>query len=274
MTDDAQKYAGEIREIPVDQIEASPYQPRDECEKEALDSLAASITSVGLIHPPMVRPYGEDRYQLIAGERRFRACCLLGMKKIPVMIRDACHLASAEAALVENIQRVDLNPMEVARALKKLMLQFEFKQEELAKRVGKKRSTVANYLRLLTLPENIQESVETNVISMGHAKAILSLDHVEDRHSLHEQIVSENMTVRAAEDWVNKSQEKPKPKKKKTAYRPDLFFIQDLEDRLQQHLGSAVKVQAQGNKGKLVIDYHDLDDLDRILEVIGLAACL
>lgn len=273
MTQEEQSYNSEMREIPVADIDANPYQPRDECEKEGLESLAASIKAVGLIHPPMVRPTADGRYQLIAGERRFRACCLLGMKKVPVLIRDVSHSASAEAALVENVQRVDLNPMEVARALKKLMQQFSFKQEELAHRVGKKRSTVANYLRLLTLPENIQESVECNEISMGHAKAILSLDHVEDRHALHDKIVHEQMTVRAAEEWVNKSQEKPKPKKKHP-YRQDLFFIQDLEERLQRHFGTKVTVQARANGGKICIDYHDLDDLDRVIEAIGLAECV
>lgn len=272
---EAETSEGELlREVPIENIIANPYQPRQALEEDELDSLAASIRSVGLIHPPIVRQTGDERYELIAGERRFRACVRLGMQQIPVHVKKSTHSHSAEAALIENLQRVDLNPMEVARAFQRLIKQFGLKQEKLAERVGKKRSTVANYLRLLTLSKAIQEAVEGGEISMGHAKAILSLNKDADREELLKKIIDEGLSVRSAEHWVSEVSAPPKAKKKPKAFTPDLFFFQDLEDRLQNHLGTKVKLTRQGKSGRITIDYHSLDDLDRLIEVIGLEEAL
>ena len=163
--------ATEIKEIDLDQIIVNPYQPRRHFSLEELEELASSIQMVGLIHPPVVRPKERDMFELVSGERRFRAAQLAGLKKIHVLVRSSSNSLSAQAALIENIQRVDLNPIEIAKALKSLIEQFNFQQEELAARVGKKRSTVANYLRLLGLPKNIQDSVSQEMIQHGSCKS-------------------------------------------------------------------------------------------------------
>lgn len=262
--------ADDVLTLEIEQILANRYQPRQAWEEEELDSLAASIRSVGLIHPPIVRPIGDGRYELIAGERRLRACRRLGHKHIPVHVRHSSHSASAEAALVENLQRVDLNPIEVARALRRLVTEFGLKQEQLAERVGKKRSTVANYLRVLTLPHSIQEALEARSLSMGHAKAILALAEPEAQHQLFNKILQEEMTVREAELWASKESAPPKPENKRPKLpSPDLFFYQDLEERLQSHLGTKVKINPKGKGGTILIDYYSLDDLDRALEAMG-----
>lgn len=167
----------EFKQISIEHIRVNPYQPRREFKEEELRELAQSIRSVGLIHPPLVRPVPHSSfYELISGERRFKAAQLAGFTTIPVYIRHISDPISAQAALIENMQRSDLNPLEIAFALKALMMEFELTQEELANKIGKKRSTIANFLRLLTLPEKIRESLSKESISMGHAKAILGLN--------------------------------------------------------------------------------------------------
>jgi len=178
----------EIREVDVEKITINPFQPRRHFSPTELEELAESIKAVGLIHPPVVRPAG-DLYEIISGERRYRACKLMGLLTIPVVVRAASNTISAQASLIENIQRVDLNPIEIAKALRSLVEQFGFNQDDLALRIGKKRSTVANYLRLLALPKGIQDSVSSDVITMGHAKAILSLEGFEKQNLLHELIL-------------------------------------------------------------------------------------
>lgn len=259
----------EIREIDMDQIVVNPYQPRKQFAQEDLEELAASLLSVGFIHPPTVRPsHVENTYEIISGERRFRAAQLAGFKKIPVVIRHSSHSVSAQAALIENIQRVDLNPIEIAQAMRNLMIQCHFTQDDLAKQVGKKRSTVANYLRLLTLPKGIQHSLNQGELSMGHAKVILSIEGEDKQMLLHDMIVRDGLTVRQTEEAALKIAEKVK--KQTFIYTNRDFYLEFLAEKIQRKLGTKVTIQSKGQGGKVSIDYYSLDDLDRLLDIFGI----
>lgn len=258
----------EVKEISVDLIVVNPFQPRRHFSPDELEELASSIKAVGLIHPPVVRPREDGiTFELISGERRFRAVQLAGMKKITVIVRESSHAISAQAALIENIQRVDLNPIEIAKALKSLIDQFGFQQDELAVRVGKKRSTVSNYLRLLGLPKNIQDSVSSGQMTMGHAKAILSLDGFEKQSLLYELILRDDLTVREAEESALRIAEKAK--KQSLVYANRDFYLEQIAERIQAKLGTKVTIQGRGKKGKITIDYYNLDDLDRLIAIFG-----
>lgn len=252
--------------VAIEQITVNPFQPRRHFAQEELNELAISIQAVGLIHPPLVRPVNDGAFEIISGERRFRAAQLAGMKEIPVLVRQSSHEISAQVALIENIQRVDLNPIEVAKALRQLIEQFGYQQEALAQRLGKKRSTVSNYLRLLTLPKNIQESVSSETISMGHAKAILSIDGFEKQNLLHELILRDDLTVRETEEAALRIAQKAK--KQSLPYVNRDFFLEQIAERLQEKLGTKVLIQGKGKKGRIFIDYYNLDDLDRLLGLL------
>lgn len=258
----------EIKIVPISKILINPYQPRREFKREDLEELAESIVSVGIIHPPLVRYISElDVYELISGERRFRASQMAHLTQIPVHVRRANASMSAQAALIENIQRVDLNPLEIAKALKALMVEFSFNQDELASKIGKKRSTLANYLRLLTLPQNLQDSISKNFITMGHAKAILALENEEKQMLLHELILRDELSVREAEKAASRIGEKAK--RQQLSYIPRDFYLEQLEKRIQEKLGTRVFIQAKGKKGRLMIDYYNYEDLDRLLVLFG-----
>lgn len=258
----------EVREIPIAKIRVNPYQPRREFEQDELQGLAQSIQAVGLIHPPLVRPVPDsDLYEIISGERRYRAAQLAGLTHLAVLVRSTSHSISAQAALIENIQRVDLNPIEIAKALRQLVIEFGFNQDQLAHRIGKKRSTVANYLRLLTLPGFIQDSVSKNTMTMGHAKAILSLEGTDKQMLLHELILRDELTVREAEEAALRIGEKAKKQALKSTTRD--FFLEQLAEKIQQQLGTKVSIQGAGKKGRICIDYYTLDDLDRLLLLFG-----
>lgn len=264
----SQGFNEEVCEVAVEKIKVNPFQPRGHFSQDELEELAASIQAVGLIHPPVVRPLpGTDAYELISGERRLRASQIAGLAKIPVLIRQTTHSLSAQAALIENIQRVDLNPLEIAKALRTLSEQFGLNQEELGHRVGKKRSTVANYLRLLTLPKSIQESISEASITMGHAKAILSMEGFEKQMLLHELILRDGLTVRQAEEAAQRLSEKAK--KQSLAYETRDFYLEQLAEKIQHKLGTKVSIQGKGKRGRISIDYYNLDDLDRLLELLG-----
>lgn len=262
-----------ISEIEITEIRVSPFQPRRYFAEEEIEELAKSIEQVGIIQPPVVRRITQkDRvlyYELIAGERRWRGAIKAGLTKLPVIIRDSTDAQAAEASLIENIQRVDLNPMELAEAYRKLMEVFRLTQEEIAQRVGKKRSTVANYLRLLTLPLNICKSLQQGSISMGHAKAILSLESAELKEMLHQLVIQERLTVREAESEGAKIAAKSATKKGAKETKEEIIHIKDLEERLTTHFKTRVQIVASGkNRGKVVISYHSLDDLDRLAAVL------
>lgn len=259
-----EKIKEEVKEVDLDKISFNPFQPRRHFEREELQELASSIQAIGLIHPPVVRPLpGGAQYELISGERRLRAVLIAGLSKIPVIIRASSACLSAQAALIENVQRVDLNAIEIARAMRKLIIEFGFSQELLANRVGKDRSTVANYLRLLSLPEGIQHSVERNLLTMGHAKAILYLSDEKLQNALHDKVLKEGLSVRKTEEIAKRLNEPPS----KEEVKKDIHTCQ-IEEKIQEKLGTKVSVQGKGKKGKIVIDYYSLDDLDRILEIL------
>jgi ParB family chromosome partitioning protein len=262
----APDFTDTVLEVALDSIVVNPNQPRRHFSQEELTELAQSIESVGLIHPPVVRRRGDGTYELVSGERRFRASQLTGKPTMKVLVRESTQAVSAQAALIENIQRVDLNPIEVAKALRSLIEQFGYPQDDLAQRIGKKRSTVANYLRLLALPKNIQDAVTHETITMGHAKAILSLEGFEKQNLLYEIIVRDDLSVREAEEAAIRIAQRAK--RQNLAYANRDFFLEQIAQRLQEKLGTKVMVQGKGKKGRITIDYYSLDDLDRLIAMI------
>lgn len=260
----------EIREVEVLQIKENPYQPRRHFSQEEIEELAVSFQTVGIIQPPVVHRLDDGTFELISGERRLRAAKLAGYDRIPVLVRKSDQTFSAQAALIENIQRVDLNPLEIAKALRSLIEEFDYNQDELAAHIGKKRSTIANYLRLLSLPKSIQESISKQLITMGHAKAILSLHGFDKQKKLFEMILEDELSVREAEKAAEKIA-KGEVEKKGGVYSNRDCHLQSLSDRIQERLGTKVMIQGRGKRGKISIDYYDLDDLDRILALLGVS---
>ena len=257
-----------ILEIDAAKIRVNRFQPRREFAEDDLEELAQSIKSVGLIHPPAVRPCDDEGfYELISGERRLRAAQRAGLSKIPVVVHHSTQFLSAQAALIENLQRVDLNPIEIALAFQRLMNEFGLSQEELSQRVGKKRSTVANYMRLLTLPVSMQDSVSKGFITMGHAKVILSLESDDRQALLHELILRDDLTVRSTESVALKLSKKAKKPAPLFVNRD--FYLEELAEKIQQKLGTRVAIQGMGKCGRITIDYYNYDDLDRLLKLLG-----
>lgn len=259
----------QLKQIPVDQIDPCPYQPRRIFEETEIQQLAESIKELGLIQPMVVRQAQSGRYELIAGERRWRACQQAGIATVAVIVRSDSDAEAASAALVENIQRVDLNAMEVAEALQRLMQQENLSQEKLAEKVGKKRSTVANFLRLLQLPEKVQWAVAAGKISMGHAKVILSVDGQRKQEALYTKIMCRGLSVREAECAALQMCDKKLPKQRVLPLGQDEHLIA-LADALQKKLGTKVKITGS-KSGKIAVEYYSLDDLDRILEKLDVS---
>lgn len=247
----------------------SPYQPRDDFDKDHLNELAASILEVGLIQPPTVRSTKDvDRYELIAGERRLRACQIAGLEEIPVYVKERSDKQSAQAALIENVQRKDLNPFEIAQALQSLMDSHGLNQQSLAERIGKQRSTVANYLRLLSLPGNIRDSLKADKISMGHAKAILSLTDGHKQQLLHERVLRDQLTVRQAEEKANQLMHKVSAKHLRPESRN--YEMEAVIESLEKAVGSKATITTTAKeKGQVIIDYYSWDDLNRLLSLLG-----
>ncbi|AHK17120.1 MAG: ParB/RepB/Spo0J family partition protein [Thalassolituus sp.] len=259
---------GELRHLPIEFVQPGRYQPRQDIQPEALEELAASIRAQGLMQPIVVRPLPgqDDRFEIIAGERRWRACQLAGMDRVPALVRDVPDSAAIAMALIENIQRENLNPMEEAMALHRLQHEFELTQMEVAEAVGKNRATVANLLRLMNLNEDVKRLLEHGDIEMGHARALLGLDG-QAQSDAGVQVVSRALTVRQTEALVRHIQSGANTESKPTEKpNPD---VQRLERMLGDRLGAKVAIQhtAKG-KGKLVISYTNLDELDGILEHI------
>jgi ParB family chromosome partitioning protein len=270
-----------LREVPVGSISPNPHQPRAYFDEEALASLTASIAELGVLQPILVREVGDERFELIAGERRWRAAKRAGLPSIPVVVREVDEVLSLEQALVENLHREDLNPLEEAAAYQQLMEDFELTQEAVAQKVGKSRSAVANTLRLFQLPPTIQRLVAENQLSGGHAKALLGTPDRAFQDRLAKQIVAEGLSVREAEEAVRRHNEevdadqsesaepdppdapKPATAAAKRLRAPGLL---ELEELLASHLDTRVSVSMAGSngKGKVVVEFGGLEDLERI----------
>jgi ParB family chromosome partitioning protein len=260
--DDKEKKALGIIEIELDKIIPNEYQPRKVFNDEKLRELAASIKEQGIIQPVIVHRAGTG-YQLIAGERRWRASRLAGLKTIPALVKEATKRELLEMALIENIQREDLNPLEAAEAYKRLQDEFKLTQEDLAKRVGKERSTVTNFLRLLGLPKEIKQELATGALTIGHAKALLSLERVRDQMRAAGMIVRKGLSVREAEVLSSRLKNPPKEKKVRLSHE-----LKSIEERLRKALGTKVVIAAKSKGGRIVIDYYSAEELERILEKI------
>lgn len=259
---------GGINFIPLSQIEVNPFQPRVSFDEDSLSELADSIKVHGVIQPISVRRLGHDKYQLIAGERRLRASKLAGKTDIPAFIRAANDQESLEIALIENIQREDLNAIEIGVNYKRLIDECSLSQEALADRVGKKRSTITNYLRLLKLPPDIQLAVKNDEISMGHAKALVNLEDVDAQLSVYKDIISKGLSVRQTENLA-KVMPKQKLIKKKAPSKALPYILQKVQDHLTSHLSTKVELSPVKNgKGQITISYYNDGDLERLLDII------
>jgi ParB family transcriptional regulator, chromosome partitioning protein len=256
-------------DVPIDQLEVNPYQPRKVFDFTALDELAASIKASGVIQPIIVRRIGGS-YQLIAGERRWRAARQAGLDRIPAIVREATDAQSIELALVENLLREDLNPIEAAQAYQKLLADFSWTQEELAQRIGKDRTSIANCLRLLRLPEEIQADLRSGRLTMGHARALLALSTVSEQLKLRDEILAHAWSVRATEDSIRAMESLgevrvPAPRKG----RRRSVELAALEEALQRGLMTRVRIIGSERKGKIEVSYATPDELERLAEILG-----
>ncbi|MCC8169376.1 MAG: ParB/RepB/Spo0J family partition protein [Oscillospiraceae bacterium] len=266
--DIAQPPNGDIIHIKLSSIEPNKNQPRKNFDNEKIEVLAESIKENGLIQPIIVTPSKNGMYKIVAGERRWRASKKAGLKEIPAVIRDYSDEQVAEIALIENLQREDLNPIEEALGYKALLEDFNLTQELISRRIGKSRSAIANSMRLLSLEEQIQKLLVSGDISGGHARAILSLDDNELRLALSKKIIEDGLTVRQAEA-LSKQLKKKAPAKKpqeKTAYEIE---IEHIQNKLSSDLGTKVKILHTDKKGKIEIEYYGNEDLERILNLIN-----
>lgn len=260
----------QIAEIEISKIRPNPYQPRKFFNEEHLSELMASIKEHGVIQPIVVRE-SLNGYEIIAGERRWRASRALNIETIPVVIKNFSDEQVMEVALIENLQREDLNPIEIATAYEKLLLKFNLTQEELAIKLGKSRSNVANFLRLLQLPEEILDKVAEGQISMGHARALITIENPEQQMGLTNKITNENWSVRTLEDKIkslreNVSRETNQPKQRENTNK----IIKEIEEQLRNKFRTSVKIKDNKNKGKIEIQYVNQSDLQRIIDLIGI----
>ena len=258
-----EKREGILLEIPVEEVSPNRYQPRKMFNDARLDELVSSIKEKGIVQPIIVQKT-DSGYELIAGERRWRAAQKAGMEKIPAIVKEVTSEGSLELALIENIQRENLNPMEEARAYQRLADEFHLIQEEIAKKVGKDRSSVANYLRLLRVPQEIQDSIANKELTMGHARALLSLDSAKEQIFLKERIIKRNMSVREIESFITRGKRVKKELPKKTV---DIFKNR-MEEELQKFLGTKVNIIKGRKRGKIEIIFYSDEDFERIIELI------
>ena len=249
-----------LLEVPLDLIAPNAHQPRKSFDSNGLSELAASIRTSGVIQPVVVRRQGQG-YQLIAGERRWRAAKIAGLERIPALLREATDGESLELALIENLLREDLNPMDEAEAYQKLLAEFEWTQEELAQRVGRDRSSIANCLRLLKLPEPVQKDLRAGRLTMGHARALLSLTSPSDQLKLREEILAHSWSVRATEEGVQKRAASGAPRRRSAE-------LAALEDLLRQSLMTKVRLVGSDRRGRIEILYASTDELDRLVGLI------
>lgn len=258
-----------LLEIPLDQIVPNKHQPRSHFDPEKLHELAQSIKSNGVVQPVIVRRAG-NHYQLIAGERRWRAAREAGLKTVPAVLKDVSEYKTLELALIENIQRADLNPIEEATAYASLIDDFQLTQEEVAQRVGKDRSSIANYIRLLKLPEQVKERIEHAELTMGHARAVSSLTRAQDQIELSERIVAHQLNVRQVEELIRNWKSQGKPKKPASAPPVEDPNVKAAEKRLQERFGTKVSIhRSEAGSGKIEVHFENMDDLIRIYDLMG-----
>jgi len=246
-------------EVDIEEVSPNPLQPRMRFNQDSIEELAQSMRDSGIIQPLLVVPEG-DTYKIIVGERRWRAAQKAGLKKIPVLIRQIPKERQLEISLVENLHREDLNPLEIARVYQRLLRELDYTQEKIAARVGKDRTSVANYLRLLNLPEPVQDFLSENKITMGHARALLALEEADSQVALAREIVHQDLTVREVERLISR-RKRQKPASRKTDSDADLRAV---EEDLVKVLGTKVKISGNRKKGTLRIFYYSLDDLNRV----------
>lgn len=267
----ADKVIGNVVDLDVDAIEVNPFQPRSNFNDESLQELASSIRELGIIQPITVRKLDFNKYQLVSGERRFRASKIVGLGTIPAYIRIANDQESLEMALVENIQRQDLDPIEIALSYQRLIEEIQVTQEKLSDRVGKKRSTISNYLRLLKLDPIIQTGIRDGFISMGHGRALVNIDKTKDQIDIYEQIVAENLSVRNTEKLVKQYQNSKKPgteKKNLESYKTPGFVAKNI-DEIRECLAVKVDISASSSgKGKIVIPFGSKEEFKRIKKIL------
>jgi len=258
--------ARRVLEVETSRIMPNRDQPRTEFNADKMRSLMDSIAKNGMLQPIIVRSV-ETGYEIIAGERRWKAAMQIGLEKIPVLVKEVSDEKLLELALIENIQREDLNPIERARAYKKLMDDFHLTQEQAASALGQERSTLANTIRLLDLDESIRKEIAKGVISVGHAKVLLSVQTKEQQLKLAKRIISEDLSVRATEEIASLSSKRPAKKTK--VMRTAAAHIRAFEDRLRRALGTKVTIREASGRGKIIIEFYSNDDFDRIIESIG-----
>lgn len=258
---------GKPREIPLELIDPNPFQTRSQLNKEQLSELAASITANGVVQPILVRPLAAGRFQLIAGERRWRASQVAGRTTVPAILRQVSDEQAMEITIVENLQRADLNPMEQARAFERLSREFHMNQEQMSQRTGKDRATVSNFIRLLKLPSSVQARVESGELTFGHARALLAFEHAEEMEKAAQRIAALSLSVRQTESYVQglidpgrKSKKEPKP-----AAQVDPN-VRDAQERLQRALGLKVIIEDRNGRGKVIVEYGRLEDFDALME--------
>ena len=264
-TENITKIGGAQTELELSKIYPNPNQPRKNFDQKALEELADSIKVHGLIQPIIVNESG-DKYMIIAGERRWRACQMAGLTAVPVIIKHYTEKQVSEIAIIENLQREDLNPVEVARGIKKLMEEYQLTQEKVAERLGKSRSEIANYNRLLGLDNEVLELVENGKVSFGHAKCLAGLDDREQQIYLAKQVAKSKYTVRELEREISKLGNKPAKKSNQYILSTE---IKDLINLMQHKLGTKVNIIGNNKKGRIYIDYYDQDDLDRLYDLLN-----
>jgi ParB family chromosome partitioning protein len=259
-----------VRRVSRDRVRPSPLQPRKDFTAEALSDLADSIREQGIIQPLVVRPVG-DYFELIAGERRWRAAEMAGLTEVPVIERNATDIEVLELALIENLQRENLNPVEEALGYRQLQAQFALTQDEISRKVGRGRVVVANALRLLKLPETVLALLREGRISVGHSKAILGLESPSQQESLARRVVEAGLTVRQTEEAVAKVSGAPRAERSATPAPSRDPHLVDLENRIREKFGMKVGLHYQAGKGRLEVHFHSDDELDRVLDVIGVS---
>jgi ParB family chromosome partitioning protein len=263
--------SGKPLEIPLDRIERNPYQTRSHFNEAQLDELAQSIAASGVVQPIVVKRLSGDSYQLITGERRWLASRKAGKNTIPAIIRQVSDEQALEMTIVENLQRADLNPMEQARAFQRLSHEFKMTQEQMATRTGKERASVSNFLRLLRLPEGVQQRVEAGDLTFGHARALLSLDSPESITAAAQKVLALSFSVRQTESYVQGILNPEKKEAKTDAAKAEEQDpnVREAQDRLQRSLGLKVRIEDKKGKGRVIIEYSGLEDFDSILSALG-----